>query len=55
MKYRVSMYFEGTLEFDIKAVSEEAAEEKARDMFENMDDREIVANIADIEVSVYDN
>lgn len=54
-KYRVSMYFEGELEFDIEAVSEEEAEDKAMEMFDDMDDREIVSNIADIDISIYDN
>ena len=53
--YRVFMYFEGTLEFDVEAASEEEAEDKAREMFEDMDDREIVSNIADIEVTTYNN
>lgn len=55
MKYRVFMDFEGMIKFDVQARSKEEAEDKAMKMFKDMDGREIVANIIDIEVSTYTN
>ena len=48
--YHVVIHYEGAVNFEIEAENEEKAEQIAEEYFDNMDDRELVANLADIDV-----
>lgn len=48
--YRVVIHYEGAVAFEVEADNEEKAELLAERYFDNMDDRELVANLADINV-----
>ena len=49
-QYRVIVHYEGGWRFDIEAENKDEAEDKAMELFGDLDDRELVANIADIAV-----
>lgn len=48
--FRVIVHYAGACDFEIKANSEEQAEEKAYTLFEETDDRDLVANLDEVNV-----
>jgi hypothetical protein len=48
--YRVIIHYEGAVYFDVEANNEERARQLAEGLFDDMDDRELVANLADIDI-----
>lgn len=50
MTYKVNVHYEGGWLFEIEADSEDEARQIAEEQFADIDDRELVANIADIQI-----
>lgn len=48
--YRVVIHYEGAVGFEIEAENEEKAEQLAERYFDDMDDRELVANLCEIDI-----
>ena len=46
--YKVVIHYEGAIDFEVEAESTSQAEQLAEELFDDMDDRELVANLADI-------
>ena len=46
--YNVVIHYEGAWDFEIEAENEEEAKEKAEAMFDDIPDRELIANLADV-------
>ena len=51
-KYSVVIHYEGAISFEIKAHNTTEAEQLAEELFDKMNDRELVENLA--EISIYD-
>lgn len=51
--YTVEIHYEGSWSFEVKAENAEEAERKAEQMFDEIPDRELIANLA--EVFVYNS
>ena len=47
-KFNVNIHYEGGWMFEIEAENEDEAKETAEQMFENVSDRELVANLGDV-------
>ena len=50
MIYNVKVHYEGGWLFEVEAESADEAKEIAEQMFGGIDDRELVANLADVKV-----
>ena len=50
MIYNVNVHYEGGWLFEVEADSEDEAKDIAEKMFEEIDDKELVANLADVKV-----
>ena len=48
--YRVVISYSGAIYFDVEANNEEEAKRLAEECFNEVDDRELVANLADIDI-----
>lgn len=48
--FRVVIHYEGAVAFEIEADNEENAEQLAEEYFDNMSERELIDNLADIGV-----
>lgn len=48
--YRVVICYSGAVYFDIEADNEEEAKREAQEVFDDTDDRELVANFNDISI-----
>ena len=48
--YRVVIHYEGAVYFDVEAENTTQAERLAEDLFDDMSDRELVANLASIDI-----
>ena len=49
-KFNVNVHYEGSWLFEIEAENEEEAREKAEKMFDEISDRDLIANLADVSV-----
>ena len=49
-KFNVNVHYEGGWLFEIEAENEEEAREKAEKMFDEISDRDLIANLADVSV-----
>lgn len=49
-EYRVIIHYEGAVGFNIKADNTTQAEQLAEELFDNMSDRELIANLGEIGV-----
>lgn len=47
-KFNVNVHYEGGWSFEIEAENEEEAREKAEQMFDDVSDSELIANLADV-------
>lgn len=47
-KFNVNVHYEGGWLFEIEAENKEEAREKAEQMFDEISDRELIANLADV-------
>jgi hypothetical protein len=47
-KFNVNVHYEGGLRFEIEAENEDEAKAKAEEMFGDISDSELIANLADI-------
>lgn len=47
-KFNVNIHYEGGWMFEIEAKNKEEARKKAEQMFENIPDSELIANLADV-------
>lgn len=46
--FKVNVHYEGGWLFEIEAENEDEARKKAEDMFDNISDSELIANLADV-------
>lgn len=49
-KFNVVIHYAGAFDFEIKANTEEEAKEKAYALFDEVDKRDLVANLGDVDV-----
>ena len=49
--YKVIIHYEGAVEFEVEADNTTEAEQLAEELFDEMDDRELIANLGDIGIA----